>query len=323
MTVIDCQWHWYPGAFCESQLGRRTHPLWRRDGDGYEYEPLPGESWRYTRDFVDLERQFEVMDAAGIDMVVASSSILADVTALEPSEGREVAEQLNDELAAAQRAHPDRILGLATLPLQSTDAAIEVLDDAVERLGLVGVLIHSNAAGGSIADPDLWPVYERIDELGVPAFLHPTRAFVEDRVQAYALEPPLSYMFDTTVAAASMVLSGLLDAVPGLKVVHPHLGGALPYLVDRVDVYRRLGRWQMEGSMRDYLRRFYTDTVSESPGALRMAIELYGLDRLLFSTDFPYFPARDGVEFVLNNLDAADAQQVLEHNARALLELPA
>lgn len=320
MTVVDCQWHWYPPAFCEAQLSRRSYPLWRRaeDGEGYVYEPSANESWRYGRDFVDFEHQLRVMDDAGIDTVIASSVIAGDVTAFEPAEGRAMAELLNEELAAKQRAHPDRFRGLAVLPAQDTALAIEVLDDAIGRLGLVGVLLHSNIGGASIAARELWPLYARIAELGVPLFLHPTRAFAEERVSSYDLEPPLSYMFDTTVAALSLIVSGALDAHPDLKVVHPHFGGTLPFLVDRVDVYRRQGRWTLERPVREYLSRMWTDTVSESPGALALALELYGLDRILFSSDWPYFPARQGVDFVHQNLDAAAAEQVLSGNVGAL-----
>ncbi len=318
MKIVDCQWHWYPPAFCEAQLSRRTYPLWRRDGNGYIYEPSSRESWRYGADFVDLEHQLGVMDAAGIDTVVASSVIAGDVTSFELGEARAMAELLNEEIGATQHAYPDRFRGLAVLPVQDTEAAIEVLDDAIGRLGLFGVLLHSNRDGGSIADPELWPLYERIAELDVPLFLHPTRAFAEERVTAYSLEPPLSYMFDTTVAAMSLIVSGVLDALPDLKVVHPHFGGTLPYLVDRIDVYRRQGRWTLERPIREYLSRMYTDTVSESPGALRMALELYGLDRIVFSSDFPYFPAREGVEFVRDHLSEDDARQVFESNSKEL-----
>lgn len=319
MTVIDCQWHWYPPAFLEAQLSRRSHPLCERVDDAYVFRPSSEEAWRYTRDYFDLERQLEVMDGAGIDVVVASPVIAGDVTGVEAVEGRYMAELLNEELARAQRAHPDRFAGLAVLPLQDVPAAIEVLDDAIGRLGLAGVLLHSNVAGASIAAPGMLPLYERMEALGVPVFLHPTRSFPQERFRDFALEPPLGYMFDTTVAALSLIVAGVLDRYPALKLVHPHLGGTLPYLADRVDVYRGQGRWPLERPVRDYLPRFFTDTVSESPQALRMAIELYGLDRLLFSSDWPYFPARLGIDFVRRHLDEHAARAVFEDNARRLL----
>lgn len=318
MTVIDCQCHWYPPAFCEAQLARSSYPLWRRDGEDYLYQPSSRETWRYTRDYTDLERQFSVMGAAGIDVLLSSPVIAGDVSAFEPAEGRYLAEMLNEEFAGAQRAHPDRFMGLAVLPTQDVTAAVEVLDDAIGRLGLAGVLLHSNVAGGSLAERALWPLYAHVQELDVPVFLHPTRAFGEPRLTDFALEPPLAYMFDTTVAALSLIVGGVLDAFPDLRLVHPHLGGTLPYLVDRVDVYRRQGRWNLERPVREYLARFYTDTVSESPEALQLAIAHYGIDHLLHSSDFPYFPARLGVEFVERNLPE-HARAVFEDNARRLL----
>jgi aminocarboxymuconate-semialdehyde decarboxylase len=319
VPVIDCQWHWYPRAACQALTARRTHPLWTRHADGFRFEPSSTERWFYSADYVDLDRQLAIMDDAGIDAAVVSPVIAGDVSGLELADARETCALFNEELAAAQRAHAGRIHGLAVLPVQDAQAAVETLDDAVARLGLRGVLLHSSVAGGSIADRELWPLYARAEELGAPIFLHPTRTVAEPRVRDYALEHPLSYMFDTTIAALSLIVGGVLDAYPDLKLVHPHFGGTLPYLVDRVDVYRRMGRWKTERPVRDYLSRFYTDTVSESPGALQIALELYGVDRLLFASDFPYFPAADGVRFVREHLPAEHATQVFSGNAARLL----
>ena len=319
--VIDCQWHWYPAGACEALLSRRAHPLWRRHGDGYLFEPAPGEVWHFGPDYFDLDRQFEHMDEAGIDAVVVSPVIAGDVAALQLNDAREVCLLFNEELARAQRQHPARIHGLAVVPVQDTAAAIDVLEDAVARLGMSGLLLHSNVNQGSIADQRMWPLYERVDDLGLPVFLHPTHTSPPQRVSDYALEQPLSYMFDTTVAAVSLIVGGVLDRFPHIRFVHPHLGATLPYLVDRIDVYRRLGRWDMERPARDYLGQFHTDTVSESPGGLRMAIETYGINRLLFSSDYPYFPPADGVRFVADNLAPADAVQVFSGNASRLLGL--
>lgn len=321
MTVIDCQCHWYPPAFCEAQLSRTTYPLWQRDDDGYVFQPSPTQSWRMGPTFVDLDHQFELMAAAGIDVLLSSPVIAGDVTALPIGEAREACQLLNEELSAAQRARRGRFYGLAVLPLQDVGVALELLDDAIGRLGLKGVLLHSNIAGGSVADREIWPLYERLEETGTPVFLHPTQAFGEKRLTDYALEPPLAYMFDTTVAALSLIVGGVLDAFPALKIVHPHYGGTLPYLIDRAEVYRRQGRWDLPRPLREYLPRFYTDTVNDSPAALALGQELYGIDRLLFSTDHPYFAPADEIAFVREHLDPAHARQVFAGNAIRLLGL--
>jgi aminocarboxymuconate-semialdehyde decarboxylase len=321
--VIDCQWHWYPRAVCEAMLTRTAYPLWRRNGDGYTYEPSPTETWHHSSDYVDIERQLEIMDASGIDAIVASPVLAGDVSAMELADARELCLAFNEAFATAQREHPGRVHGVAVLPVQDASAAIETLDDAVDRLGLVGALLHSNINGDSVAARELWPLYEHAAARGVAIFLHPTRTFSPARVNEFSLEPPLAYMFDTTVAAVSLIVSGVLDAYPDLRIVHPHLGAALPYLVDRVDVYRRLGRWDTPRSMREYLPQFYTDTVSESPGGLRMSLELYGAERLLFASDFPYFPAADGVRFVSDNVPPEHAAAIFSGNATELLNLEA
>jgi len=319
--VIDCQWHWYPRAVCEALTTSTSYPRSRRAGKGYVFEATTDESWEYQEHYVDLDRQLEIMDASGIDTVIASPVVAADVSWMELSEARELCLMFNEELAQAQRLHPGRVYGLAMLPVQDAAAAIECLDDAVDRLDLVGALLHSNVDGRSIAGRELWPLYERLAERALPLFLHPTRTLAPGRVHDYALEPPLGYMFDTTIAATSLVVSGVLDAFPELAVVHPHLGAALPALVDRLDVYRKLGRWDSPRPIREYLPRFHTDTVSESPGSLRMALEVYGPERLMFATDFPYFPAERGVHFVRDNVAPELAAAIFGGNAAKLLGL--
>jgi len=320
-AVIDCQWHWYPRAVCDAMLGRKSYPLWHRAADGYVYEPTATESWQHTTEYVDLDCQLAIMDAAGIDTIIASPVLAGDVSGMELTDARELCALFNEEFSRAQQEHPGRVYGLAVLPVQDAAAAIETLDDAVDRLGLVGAVMHSNINGATIASQELWPLYARLAERGMPLFLHPTRTFAPARVNDFSLEPPLSYMYDTTTAALSLIVSGVMDAFPDLTIVHPHLGATLPYLVDRVDVYRRLGRWNTPRPVRDYLPQFYTDTVSESPAALRMAIEIYGLDHLLFASDYPYFPAADGVRFVTENVAPEDAAAIFSENARGLLSL--
>jgi len=319
--VIDCQWHWYPRVVLEALTTRTSHPRTHRAGDGYVLEATPSESWEYPEHYVDLDRQLAIMDESGIDTVIASPVVAADVSALEIGAARELCELFNEELAGAQRQHRGRLYGLATLPVQDTAAAIDCLDDAIDRLGLVGALLHSNVDGGSIAAPEMWPLYARLAERGVPLFLHPTRTFAPERFHDFALEPPLGYMFDTTVAATSLIVSGVLDAYPDLQVVHPHLGAALPVLVDRLDVYRRLGRWDAPRPLSEYLPRFHTDTVSESPRALRMALEVYGPERVLFASDFPYFPPADGVRFAREHVAPEQADAIFSGNAARLLGL--
>jgi predicted TIM-barrel fold metal-dependent hydrolase len=320
-AAIDCQCHWYPTEFCTARLNASTYPRSRQEGDGYVFEVSEHETLLVPRHFHDLDVQLEVMREAGVGTLICSPVVLGDVSSLPPSEATEVATLLHESFATAQRAHPGAFYGLAALPLQDVSAATDSLENAIVDLGLRGVLLHSNADGRSIARTELWPLYERIEQLAVPIFLHPTRAFQIERVRDYRLERPLAYLYDTSIAAMSLIVSGVLDKFPSLRIVHPHLGGTLPYLLERLEEYHRLGFWDLREPIRSYLRRFHTDTVSGSQLALAQALDVYGLDRMLFSSDFPYFQPADGVRFVRENFKPDEARQVLTENARTLLSL--
>jgi aminocarboxymuconate-semialdehyde decarboxylase len=320
--VIDCQCHWYPRAFFEYCLPRTRHPLCRRDGDGFVYELTPHVPLSFAPQQIDAERVLDSLEPIGIDVLITSSESLG-LTTWTAEEEREGARVLNEAKAAAQREHPGRFFGLATLPMQDPEAALEELDFAVGRLGLVGVCVGSNIDRAPIVGPELLPVYQRIEQLGVPLFLHPTTSLASEALQ-FGMEFILGWMFDTSVAALSLVLSRTLDECPDLTVVHPHLGAMLPYLAGRIDFEYKTpwgGNEELPAPPTEYLRRFYTDTVSDSPAALDMALEFYGDERVLFGSDYPWWPPQRGLDFVTDSLEGARLQQVLAGNARRILAL--
>jgi aminocarboxymuconate-semialdehyde decarboxylase len=320
--VIDCQCHWYPRAFFEYCLPRTSHPLCRRDGDGFVYELTPHVPLSFAPEQIDAERVLDSLEPIGIDVLITSSESLG-LTTWTAEEEREGARVLNEAKAAAQREHPGRFFGLATLPMQDPEAALEELDFAVGRLGLVGVCVGSNIDRAPIVGPELLPVYQRVEQLGVPLFLHPTTSLASEALQ-FGMEFILGWMFDTSVAALSLVLSRTLDECPDLTVVHPHLGAMLPYLAGRIDFEYKTpwgGNEELPAPPTEYLRRFYTDTVSDSPAALDMALEFYGDERVLFGSDYPWWPPQRGLDFVTDSLEGARLQQVLAGNARRILAL--
>src|SRR3984893_7713382 len=173
MTVIDYQCHWYPMSFYELVSGRDRYPRvgfvdgkWKLDADA-------GIGWSFTPEHLSLENYFARLDAAGIDVGVASPNMVGDVTRLAVPEAREITRLLNDETARIQRAHSDRFIGVAMLPMQDVAAAIETLDEAILTFGLRGVCVLSNIAGRPIGTAETLPIYRRMDELGVPLLLHP------------------------------------------------------------------------------------------------------------------------------------------------------
>lgn len=299
--VVDCQWHWYPPVFFEAQLGARDgFPRTERVAGGFVHHVGPGASRPFGPLQCDLEVQLAEAAAAGIDTVVASPASIG-VDRLPAAQAREVAEAVNAAYGEAQRRYPDRFAGLATVPFHEPAGAIEVLDQAILRHGLRGLFVHSNVAGEPLDSPRLRPVLARAAELGAPLFLHPTRTVFADRLDRFGLDFVLGFPFETTVAAVTLVLGGVLDELPGLKVVHPHLGATVPMLAERIDFESSrpwAGNPPRERRPSEVLRTFWTDTVSRSPDALALATRFYGPDRIMLATDFPWWPAGEGVALV-------------------------
>jgi len=318
---IDHQAHWYPEAFVKAMAERGGRPgasVRGRDPNrvqgGPDPLPLPPTS-------SDLEAQLEDLAAAGFDAMLSSPAVFGDVSPLEVPEAKELCLLVNEAYAQAQRDHPGQFFGLATIPLQEPEAAVEVLDEAILRQGLAGVLVHSNVDGRPICHPESAPVWDRIGELGVNVVLHPTRSVIAPAYGDWGelIDVSLGWLLDTSAAAFSLIVSGTLDRIPDLQVLHPHIGGVLPYLVGRLDGvarYRRLNLGTAASELPSaYLtKRFVVDSSTHTPGALRLAIDLYGSERVVFGSDSPYLPRADHVDFIQKVLAAPDGEQLM--NAR-------
>ena len=222
--------------------------------------------------------------------------------------------QWNEEMAWAQRRYPGRFWGSAAIPLQDTKVAMDVLEDAVGRLGLMGVNLPGSVGFDARIDAErLQPFYARCAELGLPVFLHPTDAVFNHMLDGYdgALHLSLGRVVEVSVAAMRLVLSGTLERHPGLKIVMSHTGGALPYQSGRMDKNTKKAKLPRPAS--DYMRRMYTDTVSPHAAGMKFAIDYYGIDRVMYGTDYPCWDPAD--------LPVADrrAEPVAGRQAEALL----
>jgi predicted TIM-barrel fold metal-dependent hydrolase len=317
-VLVDHQAHWYPAAAFDLILGRTEFPRAHRAGDGYIFEPVPGIRMAYPATHVELELHLEDMERHGVDVMVSSPAGLGDVARLDPVLAVELCDVLNAEAAEAQEDHPAHFRGLAVLPLQVPDKAIAMLDEAIGNRGLHGLYLPANLAGDPVAAEDLLPVYERLAALSAPLVLHPTASSA--MAPTYGRFGPavemVNWVFDTSAAALALIHGGVLDACPGLTVLHPHLGGALPYVAERIArAERTAGTTMAERPAAEYFRdRFFTDSVSGTPGALALAIGFYGIDRIVFATDHPWVPRRDAFSNLREELDDAQRQTVMEHN---------
>lgn len=328
MHIIDSHFHWWPRPFFEDLCRRKDFPrAVVNDAGGYTYMQRAdgGGSVKSWAAWYDLDEQFAHMDGLGhhVDVVSSIGPFSVYFSELEPSEGRDQAMKWNEHMAAAQREHAGRFWASAAIPLADTDVALEVLEHAVGTLGLMGVnLPGSIGADPNIDAPRLEPFYARLAELGIPAFLHPTDAVFADMLAGYggALHLSLGRVIEVSVAASRLVLSGVMERNPGLKLVLSHTGGALPYQSGRMD--KNTKHAGLPRPVSTYLKQMYTDTVSPHSAGMRFAIEYYGIDNVMYGTDYPCWdPATCLALLDEIELSDADREKLFRSNAIRILGL--
>src|ERR1700682_5147077 len=173
-----------------------------------------------------------------VDVVSSIGLFSVSFSDMPRDEGRDYAVMWNEEMAGAQKKYPGRLWASAAVPLQDTRAAIEVLDDAVNRLGLMGVNLPGSVGGDARIDAErLEPLYAHVEKLGLPMFLHPTDVIFQDMLDGYdgALHLSLGRVIEVSVAAMRLILSGMMERHPKLKIVMSHTGGALPFPSRRME----------------------------------------------------------------------------------------
>ncbi len=319
---IDCQSHLFSEDFLR-HLEKRTDPpyVYRKGTNRYV---VVGE-WhrRIMPKHTDAAAKIAAMDANGIAM--AALSINDPGPELFGKESGTIAVMLNDFIADTVRQHPDRFFGLAVLPFHSPDAMLAEFERATDKLGMKGILLYSNLAGRFPDEAPYQPLFAEAERKGVPILLHPAVPMTWEATKDYDMASMLGLMFDTTIALCRLILSGTLDRHPNLKLVCPHVGGALPYLVGRVDhqtMVLKRGAQHIRRAPSEYLKRVYFDTVSPIGMAIRYGYDFVGPDRMLYSSDHPWVDPALIVQHVnALGLPKADEAKLYAGNARRLFAL--
>lgn len=322
--IIDCQSHIFPAAYAEL-LTRNRNALRATGADG-DYLIDYGGLQRFQLNLDDYSpaRKLDDMDRAGVDMTVLSVNIPTP-DMLEPDLAEQGARLCNEAIADLCQRHPQRFIGIASLPLNDAGSALRELERATSELDLRGVFLPSHVNGAPLDDPRFEPVYARVAELGVPLVLHPTVPIWGETISDHSMIPMAGFMVDTSFAMLRLILGGVMERHPQLLVVHPHCGGVLPYLMGRVveqtEVKRR-GRDHITRSPRETYRRVYLDLVSPDRLATQFALDFAGADRLLFGSDHPWVSI-DAIMRYARALDcsADDMAKILGGNARELFRI--
>jgi aminocarboxymuconate-semialdehyde decarboxylase len=207
-----------------------------------------------------------------------------------PKRALELATLVNDAFADVV-ATRKRFTALATLPLNDPAASVREFERAVNQLKLPGAMLFSNVNGVPLADQRFWPIYERANDAGAILHIHPTNPVDVSAMNEYWLMPLVGFLFDTTLAAANLVFAGVPERFPNIKWVLSHLGGAIPYLAERLDRgFHAFDdcRANIDREPSSYLKQFYYDTVNFDVNALKLAIQFAGAEHVLAGSDYPH-----------------------------------
>jgi len=273
------------------------------------------------------ELRIREMDEAGIDLQIISESNPATQN-LDPESAVTLARASNDVLHEAVRAHPGRFAGFATLPTPDPAAAADELERAVTKFGFKGAMIMGLTHGRFMDDKQFFPIFERAAALDVPVYIHPTPPHAAVHEVYFKDYPalagaPLGFTIETLTHTYRLILSGLFDRLPALKIIVGHLGETAPFLLWRTQ--NALGdRVKMPRAFADYYRTHFWLTTSGafSDSALACCVAEMGVDRILFSVDWPFVSNLAGRKWLDQApINAHDRALIFGANARKLLKL--
>ena len=288
---IDVHTHYYPEVFFQMLRDIPSEFSFSEDPTGRTIITHKGARFfGVTPPMSDPNKRLEDMDRVGIDVEVISVST-PNIFFADETRQPEVARIINDGYADLIAKHPKRFNGFASIPMDAPDAALNELHRAIDELKFNGVVLLSNIKGRALTSPIYRPFFEEANRMNLCIFLHPMIPVYSEPFTEYVLGPLVGFPFDTTLAVARMCFSGMLRELPNIRWIIGHLGGAIPYLMERLDSgYRDFAecRVNIDQPPSSYLKKLYYDTVTFSPHNLRLARDLVGADHMVMGSDYPH-----------------------------------
>ncbi len=331
MKTIDLENHFATESWLEALRENPGYPTYAGEEKGIGFSADAWMPLRVRPKLVDLdEGRIKLMDDAGVDYAVLSLAA-PGCEQLEVETAKKVAREANNTLAAAIKRHPDRFGGFAALVPKDPEWSADELERCVKELGFRGWNTHSNFGDSYIDEKQYWPLLAKVEELNIPIYLHPTVPIIPE-LNKFGMVlggPTFGFGVEVTYAFLRMIVRGVFDEFPNLKIIMGHYGEALPFLVDRVDrAYMQnhskpnpeIGPGSKEWASH-YLKKNLWVTTSGNflPAAFVCSRDGLGMDRILLGTDFPYEDMVPSMEF-LASLSLTDDEQtkLYEANARSL-----
>ncbi len=311
----------------EADTGEAWRPRVFRDHAGAQVVETGGREIRAAiAEFVDIDGILAAQDEAGVDRVLLCPWVPLLYYDADPEEGLARARIQNDALAGLVRAHPGRVSALGALPLQDPEVAAAELQALMEEGVLKGVEVAASVRGVFLGDDRFEPFWEAAEATGALVFIHPTtRGFDSPAFQDYYLWNTVANPLETATTAAHMVVAGVMERHPELRVLLAHGGGALLAVRGRMrhaHGFQPQAKARLRESPEDSIRRFYFDTLTHDEALLRALIDYAGADHVLLGSDYPFDmgDARHVDAVRALGLDADTEDAILARNAGRLLE---
>ena len=277
-----------------------------------------------TPAMTDVAKRIEDMDRVGIDVEVVSLST-PNVFFTSAEHQPAVARMINDAYADLIVMHPKRFKGFASIPMDAPESALKELHRAINDLKLNGVVLLSNIGGNALTAREYRPFFEEANRMKLCIFLHPMLPANSEPFREYVLGPIIGFPFDTSLAVARMCYAGMFEEFPDIKWIIGHLGGAIPYLMERMDNgFRDFAecREKIDKLPSVYLKRLYYDTVSFSPYTLKMVRDMVGADQMVMGSDYPHLLGSiDRAVSSIENLEISgeEKDQIFSRSALSIL----
>ena len=322
---LDLHTHFYTDAFFQTIRDLPSEFSFGTSSSGQTIITYRGARFfGVTPAMTDVSKRIEDMDRARIDVEVVSLStpnVFFTGAQHQPS----VARMMNDSYAELIARHPKRFKGFASIPMDAPDEALKELHRAIDSLKLNGVILLSNIGGKPLTSPEYRPFFEEANRMKLCIFLHPMLPANSDAFREYVLGPIIGFPFDTSLAVARMCYDGMFEELPDIRWIIGHLGGAVPYLMERMDNgFRDFAdcRVKIDKLPSVYLKRLYYDTVSFSSHTLTMVRNMVGADHMVMGSDYPHLLGSiDRAVSSIEDLDVSgeEKQQIFSGTALSIL----
>ncbi|OZI67276.1 amidohydrolase family protein [Bordetella genomosp. 11] len=325
--LIDIHSHVIPDRIVAAMAADPDRFQARIAGEGAARKVIHDQGYVYPLfdEFHKVDAKIEAMDRKGVDISVISPAPPMFYYWADADLALEVAGLVNDGVADMVGDKPERLRGMATVPMQHPDAAVAELERVVREYGFKAVEIGTSIEGAQLSEERFRPLLRRASELGVFVFAHPYYVGAKSGLESFYLTNLIGNPLDTTVMIANLMFSGRLDELPDLKIVLAHGGGFVPYQIGRL-VHGHAVRSETHGisksSPKELLKRIYFDSLVFEPQALRYLIDLVGADQICIGTDAPFDMADDRPQATLDavpRITATERQCVCCRTALKLL----